>query len=370
MTPYEILLQEGFVHNVMLVGNRREMQRRIRDIVHGTERRLEQSLINQASLLSGADVTRIRRGVFRGSARLEELASRLDNFVGEVSDVIRQETLDAARDLAAYEAAFWQDRYRQLTVDTPELAPIINTESAFVRDARTNVSRLPLVAGTIAAGIATYRRNRRERLRRGITAASQTEGLPGILGFLLVTPAQRRRGRIIGETTRNINVATGDVHTHAAAIGAKTFADTNPRFDLVWTSIIDERTSSICLTRNGQFVNRDLDGLLPPAHINCRSIAVPLILSERLTDAQRGRLRRDTRRAIERGLPNFNSTQDSFSQLSEARQRQLLGAQRLRIVQERGLSVRDLIGDDESFISLEELAQREGLDLSDIRRAA
>lgn len=369
MTPYEELLSEGYLHNIQLAGNRERLQRDVKRIAQAAETRLQQRLVNSAMLLSEADINRVRRGVFGQTERLRAFSRRLDSVTGEVAQEMRDAVLAAARDLAMYEAMFWQDRYRQLVADEPDLAPIINTDAALTRAATSAVSRDVVVSGTIAATIAAYLSNRRRQLRTQITAAAQANGLSGVVDLLDVRPGSRRVGRVIGGTTRAIAGIAGDIHTHATAVGAKTFTDSNPRFDLVWTSIIDERTSSICLTRNGQFVNRDLDGLVPPAHINCRSIVVPVILSERLTNEQRSRLRRPVRRAIERGLPNFNSTQESFDGLSEFRQRQLLGPVRFRIFQQEGLNVRDFI-QGERLISLDDLARREGLNLGDFRRAA
>ena len=270
MTPYETLIEEGFIHHVSLNGNRRELQRRIRNVVQQAEQRLEERILSSASRLSEADINRIRRGTFRGTQRLEELSTRLDDFTTQVSDALRTELIDAARDLAMYEAMFWQDRYASLVEEDETFAPLVNTDQRLTRTARSNVTRAVLITGTVAAAIAAYRRSRRERIRSRIVMASQANGLQAIMELLTVSSGARQRGRLLaGETTRTINTFTGDVHTHAAAIGAQAFAESNDAFDLVWTSIIDELTSSICLTRNGQFVNRDLGGLLPPAHFNC-----------------------------------------------------------------------------------------------------
>ena len=367
MTPYEQLLQEGFIHHVALTGNRRELQRRVRTAVQDAERRLEQRLINAADGLSEADINRIRRGTYRGTARLEELARRLNGFANEVSQAMRAELISAARDLAMYEAMFWQDRYERLVQEEPSFASLVNTEQRLTRTATSNVTRSVVTLGTIAATIAIYRRNRRNRLRNALVTAAQTGGRSSIMEVLTVSRTQRERGRLIGETTRSINVLSGDIHTHAASIGAQTFADSNPAFDLVWTSIIDERTSSICTSRNGLHVNRDLDGQVPPAHFNCRSIVVPIVLQERTTQGQLNRLNRETRRAIERGLPNFNSTEESFDMLSEFQQRQRLGAVRFRLFQTGDFRFPSDFIDNEALIPLDDLAAREGIDLSEFR---
>ena len=148
MTPYEQLLQEGFIHHVTLTGNRRELQRRVRTAVHDAERRLEQRLINAADGLSEADINRIRRGTYRGTARLEELARRLDGFANEVSQAMRAELISAARDLAMYETMFWQDRYERLVQDEPSFASLVNTDQRLTRQATSNVTRSVVTLGT------------------------------------------------------------------------------------------------------------------------------------------------------------------------------------------------------------------------------
>ena len=101
---------------------------------------------------------------------------------------------------------------------------------------------------------------------------------------------------------------------------------------------------------------------------NCRSIALPLPLAERATQTQLNRLNPDTRRAIERGVPNFESTDDSFNALSERQQLQLLGRTRFNLFQSGEVtSVRDFIGNREELLTLDDLAAREGIDLTDFR---
>lgn len=47
-----------------------------------------------------------------------------------------------------------------------------------------------------------------------------------------------------------------------------------------WVSIIDNRTSEICVSRDGNIYDYET-GPLPPAHPNCRSTAVPIVGSKR-----------------------------------------------------------------------------------------
>lgn len=75
--------------------------------------------------------------------------------------------------------------------------------------------------------------------------------------------------RLAGQQSSNIATIIQHLHSNVEGAIASTFF-THYR----WISVLDSRTTPICIARNGVIYEYD-NGPLPPAHYNCRSTIVP-----------------------------------------------------------------------------------------------
>lgn len=374
MHPYETLFEEAFKHQIRMNQNKAQFVRFIERLVHNIERSWQDRLLSAASQLSGADIQRLRFARTTGSVRLNAFIERIREFVADLSLGLRSEMTTELQDVAEYEGMFWADRYKGFLGEVPELRVDLNENTK--RSARANI------LGGVITGIAynrafgRYRQSRATRLIKAVTDAAQADGQRGILSLFRVSRRDRSRGRIFGESIRTLRTFAGDAHTHAVSSGAKAVVDQNDWLDSVWTAMmdngrpgIDGKTSNICISRNGKLVNRDLGGLIPPAHINCRSQIFPTVDYKSLTRAQKKGLDKDTRQALQGGLPDAQSSTEAFKALSAADQKELLGATRFKLFQDGELSFpRDFINSrTEKRYTLDQIASREGIDLTDFR---
>lgn len=113
----------------------------------------------------------------------------------------------------------------------------------------------------------------------------QGESIDQIVRRVRGTRAARFTDGVIQTSRRGAESIVRTAVTHATAQSRRLFALENP--DMVraekWTAVLDGRTTLICASNDGRMIGENLPkgvkhvsppGLLPPAHINCRSILV------------------------------------------------------------------------------------------------
>ena len=370
MHPYEQLFSEGFQHQIRLLKNRAQLQRKMVGVVQQIERKWADRLITAASVLSQADINRVRRGVFTGSERLKEFARRLSAFTKALSEGLRLALVPELQELALYEARFWADRFAGLLSASPDIQ--IKTRPADERSAAAGVLGGAIVSAGILTQLRLYRNRRLATLRQKATAGAQSGGIQGLTKLFKLTKVARDNGRIFGETIGSVKRWVADAHLHATSEGTKAFVEANDQLDMVWTAMIDAttpgidgRTTPICISRNGKLVNRDLDGQIPPAHHGCRSDIFPTIDYKALSRKQKKALDPTTRKVLQQGLPDLETSTKAFGGLSEAQQKNLLGATRFELFKSGDLKFpRDFIDEsDERFYTLTELARQEGVEI-------
>ena len=147
-------------------------------------------------------------------------------------------------------------------------------------DART----LPQWLESIQAADAT---RIRAAIQLGIRNNIPTEKIVGVLAG---TKSKGFSDGVLAATRRNFQaiLASGIAHVHNSV--SEKFWDRNPQVYkyLQWVAVLDGRTSAICRARDGKFAplgknkvpdgfpKLDPPGARPPAHVNCRSIMVPV----------------------------------------------------------------------------------------------
>jgi len=372
------IFNEAFMHEINVIRNRENFTARGIEVVHEIERRFEPMFKTAIANLSMVDIERLRNGRFTGTRALDRINELVQRMTAEIALAIQAFSTGELIDAAQYETMFWGDRFNQF-FESDELAPL--RQEVSMPDGR-QTRGVPLsvaVTGiTLVAGFRQYRQSRRARLRTGIATAAQ-DGHVGLSRLFTVTRAQRRQMRVFGESAAGLAMRLRGLHLGTVSTAARRFVDENEKLDLVWTAQtepgrpgIDSRTTAICIGLNGQLVNRDLDGRVPPAHIGCRSAVYPTIDYRTLTRSQRRSLTRETSMALRRGLPSEESSTAAFNRLSTAEQMELLGPTRFLLFQEGGVQFPSgfINARDTRKFTIDEIARREGIDISELRRSA
>lgn len=130
-----------------------------------------------------------------------------------------------------------------------------------------------------------------QSIRLGVTQGQTTDD---IVRSIIGTKANGYADGVVAMTRRNAQtvVRTAISHISTAAREEVWAANEDVILALRWTSVLDGRTSDICMARDGKLVpigDKPLpegadalrpEGARPPAHPNCRSIMVPVLSDE------------------------------------------------------------------------------------------
>lgn len=84
------------------------------------------------------------------------------------------------------------------------------------------------------------------------------------------------------KTFRDLKTVFNTAMTHAGALATQEVAKKFGAKRVLWVSVLDNRTSDICLNLDGSIFPID-EGPRPPAHFNCRSIVIPLFWDDDVT---------------------------------------------------------------------------------------
>lgn len=372
------LFNTAFKHEINVIRNRENFVRGAVKIINDIELSYENRLKVAVANLSLKDIDRLQSGKYTGSEALKRLSRLISEMVSAIEKALRAYTTTNLIDIAQYEVMFWRDRFAKL-FEGDELKPL--RQSVKRPDGRT-VRGIPLsiAAGGVALipGLRSYRRARVDRLRGHISRAA-ADGHVGLVRLFGVSKRARNTGRVIGESVAGMAQRLRALHLGTVSTASKQFIDENPVLDLVWTAQtepgkpgIDNRTTAICISRNGKLVNRDLEGQVPPGHaFGCRSAVYPTVDYKSLTRSQKKRLSKETSMALKRGLPTANSSTEAFNRLSDSDKREMLGPVRYQLWREGGVKFPSgfINTRDERKYTIDEIARREGIDISRLRRA-
>ena len=375
-------LKTAFMHSVNLARNRNKFARDGIRLFHDIERKYEDRFLAAISRLSLKDLERLASAKFTGSESLERFSKLIEEMTSELSLSLTGYSHERLRDLVLYETMFWKDRFTALS-ETEELEPLNLEITEPDRRVTNGIPGSMVVLGiTVAKSFANYRRARRARLRQTITQ-NAARGKDELIRVFNVSGAARTRGRVIGESLAATRTWLENIHLRAASEAQKRFVDDNKALEMIYTAQtepgkpgVDGRTTAICLGLNGKPVGEPeseggTGGRIPPQHRGCRSDIYPNINYKSLSRRQKKSLTKETSMALKAGLPIGKTQTENFNQLSDAEKKQLIGVNGFKLWQQGKVKFPSgfINSRDERFYTLEEIAKREGIDISELRNS-
>lgn len=205
----------------------------------------------------------------------------------QVSEQMNQTTLDLVDTEVSAELAVLED-------SIPVAVQLAGVEVATVRAAA--VAR-PFQGRLLKDWFSSLQRVEQERLEQAIRLGlTQGENLDTIVRRVIGTKAKKYSDGILTISRRNAEAVVRTAINHVSQVAREEVWSANADIiiGLRWTSTLDGRTSSICRARDGKVTplgTTELPssmekltplGARPPAHINCRSVMVPVLGGEEL----------------------------------------------------------------------------------------
>lgn len=208
----------------------------------------------------------------------------------------------------------------------------------------------------------------RDTIRMGYVEAQTTDQ---IVQRLRGTRAKGYSDGLLELPRRHIEAITRTALSHTAGVTRDRFNEANG--DLIkavgWASTLDTRTTEICMLRDGKRytpgahkpIGHSLPWLGGPgrAHWNCRSCSVPVTKSWRELGIPIDDMPAGDRASMDGQVPAETTYGAWLKKQSAARQDEVLGATRGKLLRDGGLTVDRFATDKGRWLSLDELRERD-----------
>lgn len=305
---------------------------------------LGQDLSEASVALALAGVLGINRAVF---ARVRQTLTQ------STDDLIRYELSFVHRALQAVLPALVQDQFPVKAADFAQVQAA----------ARTMPFQGRLISEWLAGVEAGRAASIRDAVRSGIVDGKPTAE---IVRTIMGTRAERYADGVLQKSRRDVESVVRSVVSSAAAVASdKSFeANTILISHVEWVSILDSRTTVMCRIRDrlpytlGTYkpIGHKIPWLAGPGrlHFCCRSSKWPVLKSAKelgITDAQVMAL-------MDGQSPQQVTFGEWLQGQSAARQDQILGPERGRLMQQGKLKFKDFYNDKGKFLTLDELRER------------
>ncbi|MBT2326111.1 hypothetical protein J7E62_27665 [Variovorax paradoxus] len=300
--------------------------------------------------------------------RLETLLTSVRFVNARAYEAIGLELRDELKGLTEYEAGFQYQLFRSVI---PEVLPIARMT---VDLAYTAALSRPFQGRLLAEWSKSIEADRMTRIRDAVRMGYvEQQTTSQIVARVRGTRAKGYADGIIEIDRRNAESVVRTAISHTAATTREGFHKENG--DLIkavsWSATLDSRTSPICRIRDGKRytnethkpIGHSLPWLGGPgkAHWGCRSSSVPITKSwaelggavdlPEFTPSQRA--------SMDGTVPAETTFADWIKRQSAARQDEVLGPARGKLMRQGGLTLDRFYNDKGSYLSLDQLRERD-----------
>lgn len=282
---------------------------------------------NLSALIAGLSASLLNGS---GASAREEAGNLIER---ELDEVVKQIEFEIS-DLTNYEIAFTGALLAAL-LQKHEVKYVL---SITVLDA---VNSTPLQIGDQPMMYQQMLAQFKEVNRRQLRSVIQS----GRLGGKSSGDIARELDRVIRNRTQQQAKAVIRTGTnHATGIARKAMYDANAEIfkHEQWVSVLDTRTSAVCRARSGRIYPIG-QGDYPPAHFNCRSLRVPVVLDKYVKPEHR------------QFVPQTENYQSWLMRQPESVQNEVLGITRAKLFRDGGLTVDKFVSESGKTYTLREL---------------
>lgn len=264
MDTNEIILDESIRHSIHVQRLGGGMVRRMLQLLKKVDADILNKIIERIGKLSQADIETIRRNGDATTKRLlilyEQIQSLSDQYQEAIEKPLEKELLEFAK----HENGFHPRMLKEA----------VAIKYNFVGLSQTKLRRL--VKETPIEGLAGKVFNKRIAEWSDKVREKVEDGLR--VGFLqgeTLEQMKTRISKIIRTKKKHVEtlIRTSANHVSNQVMAEIAQANNDVVSKLQWRSVLDKRTSDICITRDGEIYDLQ-NAKYPPAHPNCRSILV------------------------------------------------------------------------------------------------
>jgi SPP1 gp7 family putative phage head morphogenesis protein len=266
------------------------------------------------------------------SKRLKLMKQDIKDIVGESKQVLSTKIDDLAVNFGNLESKWLGDIIHDAV---PDEVPI-----SFIQPAPTQilaaVKATPFNNTTLQDMITTWSTSKIKLFTNATQQAFiQGQGIDDVVRILFGTRALQYTDGLVDGTRRQIRTQVRTAMNHFSSTARDLTYKQNS--DLIkgvqWVATLDGRTTLQCINLDGKVdyedgSRRELNGLRPPAHYNCRSTTVPVIKSLKELGLSDKEFSSSTRASMNGQVPETKRYKDWFKDQPATFQQQVLGKKR------------------------------------------
>jgi len=299
------------------------------------------------------------RGFDTGPKTTERLCKLLDEIRlinSAVYDGIASTLVDELGEFSASEAGF-----QKASIDTT-LGISLDTKLPTPVRLRAIVTETPIqgnLLGSWVEGISSGRVQRIEQqIRLGMAGSETTDQ---IVARIRGTKALQYRDGVLDISRRSAQSMVRTAVSHVSNVAAQDTWKANAHIVKGWQFLatLDGRTTITCAGLSGQFFPLG-EGPIPPRHIRCRSVSVPVTKSFRELGLDADELPKGKRASMDGQVAADTTFADFLKRKGDAFQDQVLGKSRAQMWRDGKLDLADFIKTDGTVLTLEQLRQKYG----------
>lgn len=355
----EFLRDEAIRHAVDLQQHSNQTVRRIMAVLNRSDDRLFVELTAALQRLEPSSFT---------VERLESLLFSVRSVNSAAFLQAGQELSKELRGLVEYEAAYQRQAIASVLPVQVQVAAI-SAEMTYA----AAVAR-PFQGVLLQSVLKDLEGGKAKRIRQAVAQGYvENKTTSQIVQALRGTRVNGYADGLLEGSRRDVEAVTRTALGHMAGFTQDRFLDANVDLikAVVWSSTLDTRTSEICMIRDGlqyaPVTHKPMGHVVPwlagpgRAHWRCRSHQTTILKSykELGIDIPEVIVEGKTRASIDGQVPSATTYGDWLGKQSAARQAEVLGPARTRLMRQGKLSMKDMYSNKGQFLTLDELRLRD-----------
>jgi SPP1 gp7 family putative phage head morphogenesis protein len=304
--------------------------------------------------------------------RLDQLLYSVRQLNVQAYRQVEQELTAELKDFAQYEAGYQHKLFASHI--PPQIIAQVDVATVNVEQVYAAAMARPFQGRLLKEWASQIEAGRMTRIRDAIRMGYvENQSIGEIVQRIRGTRAKGYSDGIIEIDRRNAEAVARTAVSHVAAVTRDRFLKANGDLikAVVWTATLDSRTSEGCRLRDGlkytaddahKPIGHNVPWLGGPGalHWNCRSTSVPVVKSWKdLGGVDIGEFSPSTRASMDGQVPADTTYADWLQKQSAARQDDILGPTRGKLMRDGGLTLDRFYNDKGRYLTLEELQQRD-----------
>jgi hypothetical protein len=332
----EFIYEKSVERQIQLLRHREGLAKKVRTALTEHDNKFAEKIASRLLRLSSLDFRRLATAAGFETEALKDLLALINSITLSSKDALLGIIDNELNELSLSEYDFYKDISEEGARISGQDLSLVSITLATAKSYR---KKELAVGQTQLELVNAWAIRRRAKVLQAIRRNSFSRD-PSVV-IRAISGTSSRFGGILKDTQFGAVLISNTLHPAATSAGLEAIKDKNEgAFDLLWSSILDSRTSSVCFSRHNKRIYRDLNGQKPPAHMNCRSRIVPIY-------------------GQEDEFPQETVT-SWFKRQSEETQKKILGKTRYEAYKKKSSSLsfpRDFISRKGDLLTLEELRQ-------------